>query len=120
MGVRTQETRIIKVTHGHRHRTDNNILIITRLDHVANRHLGRALMDTRIRPNMVRDKIFGGLEVDIPRQRDSHDLLLSRCQNSVDKVRIVRRAQTLGEQMKSLYEIPKAESPKSFGSLDSQ
>ena len=76
MGVHTQETRIIKAIHGHLHRTDNNTLIITRLDHVANRHTDKILMDTRIKANMVRDKIFGGLEVDIPHQKDNHDLLL--------------------------------------------
>ena len=76
MGVRTQETRIIKVTHGRLHRTGNNTLIITRFDREGSRLTDRILMDTRIKANMGRDKIFGGLEVDIPPQRDSHDLLL--------------------------------------------
>ena len=75
MGVRTQETRIIKAIHGRLHRTDGHTLITTRLDHVASRHTDRILMDTRIKASMVRDKIFGGQEVDIPRQRDNHDLL---------------------------------------------
>ena len=76
MGVRTQETRIIKATHGHLHRTGNNTLIIIRLDHVVNRHLDRILMDTRIKADMVRDKIFGELAVDTPHQKDSRDLPL--------------------------------------------
>ena len=74
MGVRTQESRIIKAIHGRLHRTDSNTLIIIRLGHVANRHLGRVLMDTRIRANMVRDKVFGD-KTAMPPLRDNHGLL---------------------------------------------
>ena len=76
MGVRTQETRIIKAINGHLHRTDNNTLITIRLDHEGNRLTDRILMDTRIKANMARDKNFGELELIIQYQRDSHDLLL--------------------------------------------
>ena len=74
MGVRTQETRIIKAIHGHLHRTDSSTLIIIRLDHEGNRLIDRILMDTRIKANMVRDKIFGD-RMAMPHLIDSHDLL---------------------------------------------
>ena len=76
MGVRTQETRIIKAIHGHLHRTDSNTLIIILSDREGNRLTDRIRLDTRIKASMVRDKIFGELEVDIPHQKDNHDLLL--------------------------------------------
>ena len=80
MHAHTHESKVIKVTHGRHRRTDNSTLIITRSDRVANRHKDRILMDTRvtqrIRTSMVRDQIFGELELIIQNQRDSHDLLL--------------------------------------------